>query len=214
MFGRKKEKKVKEAIKQHLHVVSETVYTMYESVRHYVAGDIKKSSELAFQTHQNESRADGLRRSIISDLYTGAFFPTVREDIIHYIAQQDNIADRAESCCDFIVAQRPYVPGEFADDLVKLATGNIETIKPLVDAVDNYFDDHKKIRENIKQVNTHEEELDALEWHLTERVFKSEELSLAQKIHLRELIFHVVHISDVTEDAADMLDSAVIKKSI
>ena len=59
-------------------------------------------------------------------------------------------------------------------------------------------------------MNTQEEEADTIEWHITRDVFTSE-LHLAQKIHIRELIFHVVCISDVIEDAADDLDIFMVK---
>jgi uncharacterized protein Yka (UPF0111/DUF47 family) len=97
---------------------------------------------------------------------------------------------------------------------MQLARASFDTLQPLQTALDKYFNDYKKIISCIKDVNTREEQADTIEWHLTEKVFQSDELSLAQKMHLREFLFHVVHISDVIEDTADMLDSVVIKKSI
>jgi predicted phosphate transport protein (TIGR00153 family) len=214
MFSRKKEKKVKQHIKEHLLIVSETVKSMVDTVDSYVNGKVEESRDRAFATHKLESEADSLRREIIATLYKGAFFPAIREDLINYIAKQDKIAGRAESCCDFIISQNPKVPKIFSERILQLARAAFETILPLEEAVENYFDDDEKVRIAIREVNTKEEEADTIEWHLTESIFQNKEISLAEKIHLRELIFHIAHVSDVIEDAADMLDSVVIKRSI
>jgi len=34
-------------------------------------------------------------------MYSGAYLPLLREDILHLLEQLDKIADGAESCCDF-----------------------------------------------------------------------------------------------------------------
>jgi len=213
-FSRKKEKKVKETIIEHLNVVNQTVNSMLATIESYVTGSFKEASDKAFNTHLLESKADALRRDIIASLYRGAFFPSIREDLINYIAKQDKIADRAESCCDFIISQKPKIPEKFSEDIIRLARATQETLMPMDEAVEHYFESDEKIRSAIREVNTKEEEVDTIEWHLTERIFQSDEISLAEKIHLREFVFHIVHISDVIEDAADMLDSVVIKRSV
>jgi predicted phosphate transport protein (TIGR00153 family) len=101
-FRGKKENKVKQTIKEHLQVVCQTVNSMMDTVESHVQGNFKEANDRAYNTHQLESKADILRREIIETLYKGAFFPAVREDLINYVAKQDKIADRAESCCDFI----------------------------------------------------------------------------------------------------------------
>ncbi|MFC2062158.1 TIGR00153 family protein [Elusimicrobiota bacterium] len=214
MFSTKKEKKVRENITQHLVIVCKTIKSMMDTIDSYLKGELEEVRKRAFQTHSLEGEADGLRRTVIEKLYAGAFFPAVREDLVNYIAKQDKIADSAESCCDFIISQKPNVPQQFAEDILKLAKLTCETLSPLEEAVENYFDDFKKIRTSIHEVNTKEEDVDTIEFHLTENIFKSEEISLAEKIHLREFIFHIAHVSDVIEDSADMLDSVVIKRSI
>lgn len=214
MFSRKKEKKVKQTIIDHLSVVCDTVNSMMCTIDNYVKGNYKEANDEAYKTHLAEGKADELRREIIETLYKGAFFPMVREDLVNYIAKQDKIADSAESCCDFIISQLPKVPEEFSEDLLRLSIATRETLFPLKDAVEHYFEDHKKIRSSIKEVNIKEEEADTLEWHLTEKIFQSKNIVLAEKMHLREFVFHIIHISDVIEDTADMLDSVVIKRSI
>ncbi len=215
IFNRKKEKKVIEEIKNHMKKVYSSVENMIITIEDYLDGNIKEAEKKAYQTHLFESEADRLRREIISHLYEGAFFPAIREDIINYVAKQDKIADSAESCCDFIITQKPKVPEKFKNDLINIARLTKETTLPLVKSTEEpYGKNSDKTREIIHMVNTKEEETDTLEWHLTEKIFQSKDISLAEKMHLREFVFHIVHISDLAEDTADMLDTVIIKESI
>lgn len=214
MFSRKKEKKVKQLIAEHISAVEQTVTSMVETVEKYVDNDFKQAREKSYNTHNMESKADSIRRELIAIMYKGAFFPSIREDLINFIAKQDKIADRAESCCDFLITQRPDVPGNFSEDLVSLARASYETLMPLKQAVQNYFEDSEKARSSIRTVNAKEEEADTVEWHLTEKIFQSQDLSLARKIHLREFVYHIVTVSDITENAADMLEAVIIKRNI
>ncbi len=214
MFSRKKEKKVQKLIKDHFEAVSETAKSMENTIESYLKKDLGNPGEFAYKTHEFESKADSLRREIIETLYKGAFFPSIREDLVNFVARQDNIADAAESCCDFIISQQPNVPKKYTNNILKLARASYETLPPLKKAVNHYFNNYKKVKKYIKDVNTKEENADTLEWHLTENIFKSDQISLAEKMHINEFVFHIAHISDIIEDAADMLDSVIIKKSI
>ncbi len=214
MFGRKKEKQVNQDIKKHLLVVIDTVKSMVDAVDAYLKGKTEESDSRAYATHNLESKADELRRKIIADMYKGAFFPSIREDLINYLARQDKVADSAESCCDFLIAQKPRVPEEFSSDILNIARLSYEAVIPLKKAVENYFQDNEAVRAAIHTVNCKEENADTVEWHLTEKIFLSKDLSLAEKIHLREFVYHLVHISDLAEDAADMLESVIIKRNV
>ncbi len=210
MFGRKKEKEVKKLILDHLEFVETAVEKMTAAAREYIDGNLKAAKDNGYQTHLVEKDADQKRREIIEKLHKGAFIPVFREDLIKFIAQQDKIADRAESCCDFFLTQRPDIPGKFRDEFEKLLLASAQTFSPYKMAITNMFSDYDIVKVKIKDVNTEEEETDTIEWHLTRDIFSSD-LSLAEKMHLREFIFHIVEISDTVEDAADDLDIVIVK---
>jgi len=210
MFGRKKENEVKVLISEHLGKVAKTVEKMTLSVQDYIKGSLDDAKENGYQTHLMEKDADEKRRTIIEKLHKGAFLPVFREDLIKLVAQQDKIADRAESCCDFCLTQRPEIPEEFRNKFEELLRASVETFKPYKEALDQMFVNYDIVKEKIKEVNAEEEKADTVEWHITRDIFTSA-LPLAQKIHIRDLIFHIVCISDVTEDAADDLDLFIVK---
>jgi len=211
MFGRKKEKEVKNLIFEHLKTVEETVFKMKEAMELYIKGDYESAKEISYQVHLLEGDADSKRREIIEKLHQGAFLPTIRQDIIKLIARQDKIADRSESCCDFCISQMPDVPEEFKERFIELLEVSVSTFSPYKEALENMFIDYKIVKEKIHSVNTVEEEADTLEWRLTKEIFSSN-LTLAHKMHLREYIFHIVSVSDIIEDAADALDIIIVKQ--
>ncbi|MCD6423736.1 MAG: TIGR00153 family protein [Elusimicrobia bacterium] len=213
MFGRKKEKEVKKLIMMHLEKVSIVLNSMQDSVKFYLDGKIKEAKESGYQTHLVEEEADSLRREIIEKLHKGAFLPAFREDLIGFVAQQDKIADRSESCCDFFLTQRPEVPEEFIEKFNELLQATVKTFSPYKEAIVSMFEDYEVVKRNIKNVNTFEEEADTVEWHLTRDIFSSK-LDLARKIHLRQFVFHIVEVSDVIEDAADNLDIFIVKYQV
>ncbi|MFH1957507.1 MAG: TIGR00153 family protein [bacterium] len=210
MFGRKKENEVKVLISEHLEKVSKTVEKMTLSVQDYIKGNIDDAKENGYQTHLVEKEADEKRRTIIEKLHKGAFLPVFREDLIKLVAQQDKIADRAESCCDFCLTQRPEIPGKFRKKFEELLSASVETFKPYKEALEQTFISYDIMKVKIKEVNTEEEKADTVEWHITRDIFTSD-MPLAQKIHLRDLVFHIVCISDIIEDAADDLDIFMVK---
>jgi len=212
-FGRKKEKEVRVLICQHLESVRATVEQMKLSMDEYLTGDIKNAKENGFQAHLMEKVADAGRREIIEKLHKGAFLPVFREDLIRLVAQQDKIADKAESCCDFFLTQRPEIPADFVEQFKELMSASALTITPYVKAIENMFSDYAIVKANIREVNSQEEKADMVEWHLTRDIF-CKDIPLAQKLHLRRLISHVVRISDVIEDAADDLDILMVKYQI
>lgn len=214
MVRKKHALQVEELFKKHIHLVKDTIESMVEVLRQYSAGNYEKARDRAYNVHLRESDADTVRRSLIETIYTGSFMPMVREDFIKYLSKQDKIADHAESVCDFIVTQRPKIPPDLCVELVRAAEGSKEALEHLRMAVKSFFTDFSTISEYIKKVNSAEEESDSIEWHLTEKIYSSDSLSLEEKLHLNSLVNLIGIIPDTVENAADMLDSMAVTKKV
>jgi uncharacterized protein Yka (UPF0111/DUF47 family) len=81
----------------------------------------------------------------------------------------------------------------------------------LEEGVANLSEDFSITREKVVQVHDIESELDDLEWELSCRIF-STDLALANKMHLRQLVDVIATISDIAEDAAEILETLIIKR--
>lgn len=198
---------------QHLEKVEECLESMKKTIEDYLGGNIDLAKENALKTHNLEGAADGLRRRIIEEFHKGAFLPALREDLIGLTLSVDKVADRAESTCDFIMLTRPDIPEEFKEDLRKITFNSITTFPALREAKKNLFKDFSLSREQTIEVHGLEARVDDDEWKMNRRIFTFE-LPLAQKMLLRDVVWHIASISDVIEDAADVLEVLIIKKQV
>ncbi|MBI3997864.1 MAG: DUF47 domain-containing protein [Armatimonadetes bacterium] len=211
LFGRGKEAEVRALLLQHLDKVGECVARTRGVLEDYLAGRLEQAKAGALEVDHLETQADELRRSVIDLLYRGALLPIARPDIHEYIERMDMIADTAEITCDFLLGQRPEIPGDYAETLLHIDTLTMEAFAALHDAVTNYFSigDEGLIRERLTKVGITESTIDDIEWKLTRQIFTSA-LPLAAKIHLNQFIENLTEISDQMEDTGDRLEVLLI----
>ena len=209
----KKEKQVNELILKHLKTVDKCLKISLKAVEEYLSANIGEAKRLAIKVDEIETATDYIRHKIVSRMYSGAFLPLLREDILHLVEHLDKIADGAEACCDFFLDQRPDIPEEMKLDFAKIMKNSISAFTPLKEAIGPFFMDKidvQAIREKTKQSGIIESAVDKEEWDITRDIFKTE-LDYGHKIHLKLCLNSIVEISDRAEDAADALEVMIIK---
>ncbi|NOR10091.1 MAG: DUF47 family protein [Desulfovibrionaceae bacterium] len=212
----KKEKEVIDLIIEHLDQIDACLATALKTVETYLSGDIPEAKALAIEVDHMEAQADFIRRRIWDKLYSGAYFPVIREDIYMIIERLDKLADAAEACCDFFLDQRPEIPQDMRQLFLQVTQESFAIIGPLKEGVLHYFEGKgtvDTIREKAKKVGLKESDVDKLEWDLTRVIFTSS-LEHAHKIHLRLCLDTIVEVSDRGEDAADRLELATMKSRV
>ena len=215
MFYRK-EKQVNELILKHLEEVNKCLKTALKTIEEYLKSNIEEAKLLAIKVDQIETETDSVRRDIIGKLYSGAYLPSLRSDILHLVEHLDKIADGAEACCDFFLDQRPEIPQEMKSNFLKVMERSISAFVPLKKAIGSFFTDKfdiETIRERTKEVGIIESAVDKEEWDITRDIFKTK-LDCGHKLHLKLCLESVVGISDRAEDAADELEIIIIKGGI
>lgn len=207
LFGQGREKEVRALLFQHLDKVGECVARTCDVLYDYLAGRLDGAKAGAINVDHLETEADQMRRSVNDLLYRGAFLPIFRSDIHDFVERMDMIGDMAETTCDFLLGQRPEIPGEYGDSLKQILALTQDAYAALHDAVTTFFSspDEKIIRERLTTVGMTESTIDDVEWKLTRQIFTSN-LSLANKIHLNQFIETLTEISDQIEDTGDRLE--------
>jgi len=209
----KKEKQVNELILKHLEEVDKCLNTALKTVEEYLSSNVEKAKSLAINVDEIESETDYIRHEIVGRLYSGAYLPSLRSDILHLVEHLDKIADGSEACCDFFLDQRPEIPKEMRSNFLKIMERSISTFVPLKEAIDSFFMDKfdiETIRKKTEEVGVIESSVDKEEWDITRDIFKGE-LDYGHKIHLKLCLESIVEISDRAEDAADELEIIIIK---
>ena len=213
MWGKREEKKVMALIEEHLIKVGESLQSMLSAMEDYLQGRIHAAESRASKANRTESEADGIRREIADRLHQGAFLPIFREDVMQLVGMVDRMASQAEYCCNFIMIQHPEVPDALIDDFLKLARDSVAILSPLQKGVTNLSEDFSITRAKVTEVHTAESDVDELEQELSRRIF-STDLTLARKMHLQHLIDVIAKITDMAEDAAEVLESLIVKKQV
>ena len=86
---------------KHLEKVNECLKTALKPVEEYLSSNLEEVKLLAIKVDHIETGTDSIRHVIIGKLYSGAYLPSLRSDILHLVEHLDKIADGAEACCDF-----------------------------------------------------------------------------------------------------------------
>ena len=209
----KKEKEVIGDMIEHINAVEACAKTALRAIEIYLEGDTSESGALSRKVDDIETQADTIRYGIWDKLYSGAYLPTLREGVYKLVEGMDKVANAAEACCDFFLAQRIEIPDELKPHFIRVTRESFGIVVPLRDAMLSYIEgkvDVKSVREKATQMGMTESNVDQMEWELTRQIFSSS-LEYAHKIHLKLCLDHIVEIADRAENAADQLELQTMK---
>jgi len=184
-----------------------------EGVKAYVTGD-----QEAFQNHlkkidEHENKADALQRSIENDMIVHSILPQQRSDMVKLLWQLDEIIDTAKGSLFEFYIEMPHIPASLVDDFISLSEVSANAAEELVPAARAFFRQPDQVREKLLKVYFFEKETDKAAFQLKKKVFhEMNELSLAEKAHLRYITHHIENISDTAQDAADLLESMAMRQ--
>jgi predicted phosphate transport protein (TIGR00153 family) len=186
-----------------------------EGVRAYVTGD-----QEAFQNHlkkidEHENKADALQKSIENDMIVHSILPQQRSDMVKLLWQLDEIIDTAKGSLFEFYIEMPHIPASLVDDFISLSEVSANAAEELVPAARAFFRQPNQVREKLIKVYFFEKETDKAAFQLKKKVFhEMNDLSLAEKAHLRYITHHIENISDTAQDAADLLESMAMRQML
>lgn len=209
-FG-KKEAEIIKLFKEHLGAIDETLSALggfFDAIKENNSTSFDIYSE---GVHSSESQADHKRRDMESAMYSGAFLPNFRGDLLGLSETFDKVANKAEAVVDEIVLQHLVIPAEFIDNFKELVSLSHETFKSARSAAENLFEDMDNIDEFVKKTEKLEHDEDESERALIKRIFDTG-LSLAEKRELRQLALTIGSIANNAEDCSDRIRIIVLKR--
>ncbi|MBN1996403.1 DUF47 family protein [candidate division KSB1 bacterium] len=211
-----KEKKVRENIEEHLAAIGRCVGAAMEGVSFW----LDKKTENLYEKFQivssQEHKADFLRREIYQQLGDGAFLPILRGDIHHFVQIVDELGGDAKEVIKIIVFEKIKFVGEL-EDIQAIVEITEKQTAILLDLGKTFFDKHQvqaeELRKHLADITNLEQKIDILENKSIAKIFDSS-LPLAQKLHLKQFVTQLVHISDQVQDIADSLSELNVKMQI
>ncbi|MBN2356743.1 TIGR00153 family protein [candidate division KSB1 bacterium] len=217
MFTSKKEKTVREKVQSHFDQTGQCLEATHETFMAFLAGQMDKAEVAYDRVEQTERAGDQLRREIYRLLGEGAFLPILRADLHKIVALVDDLAGLAEDFSDMIMGEQPTLPAEFHGAFTDIFKRTLEQFDDLKELMQDYFSDAARsantLNEKINHVSRMEHEIDQIEWEITVSLFGSR-LSLAEKLHLKQLLTQLSRLSNRIEDIGDTLAELLVKLQV
>lgn len=126
------------ALSQHLEKVMECVDLVIPILHAALAGDMVRAKEIAEQIFALEQEADEIKIELRDSLPKAKMLPVARPDLLAYLNQQDNLADKAEDLAMMLTVRAVKVPEEtcnsnFNDELLGLAEKAVSSAKKVAE---------------------------------------------------------------------------------
>lgn len=160
-----------------------------------------------------ESENDSFRRSVENDLYAHMLLPDMRSDILRLMEGCDKIINKYESNLLLMSVEQPMWIKELSGKLIEMVEADVECVGALMAGVKDFFEG-KDVSQYTLRVYHYEHMVDKLAFSLKEMIFNNKKLDLAHQLQLKEFVYHIEKISDITEDMADVLKIMAVKHLI
>jgi predicted phosphate transport protein (TIGR00153 family) len=209
-FGRMKA--LESEVDQFLDQITTGTLCMREALRAYLSGDDEDFQRRLEMVREYEHRADELRKSVESTLYTYSLIPESCADVMGLLEHLDDVIDCAKHILEDFEVQIPDVEVGFLDQFADLTSKSVHAVEHVVEAARCFFRDESRLRDCIVKVEFYESEVDRAGLRLKKMIYESE-MDLARKHHLRYFADALGSLSDIAEAVGERLVIASIKRS-
>lgn len=210
----KKELEIVNLVREHLEKVSTTLVSLKNLLEAYLSQQFDRITELAEEVREFEHEADVVRRKVENIMYSGAFLPNFRGDLLGIIEAADKVANKAEYVADLLEIERPYIPDSLNEEIKTLLDRSIETYDALKQAIEYLFIDLNRVMEFVDATEVKEHQVDGIERDLLRKIFSLQDISHGQKMHLKDLIRSLADIADRAEDCSDRVQIVSLKRRV
>lgn len=211
-----KSSEIMELVGDHSEVVL-SCFSKYEEAIEDIFGGCDKGAieSYANQLRSLESQADEVRHQIIKSLLEGGLLVDSRKSLMHVIEETDRVADITENIIQSIYLQRIDIPKFMHEPILKMSKVTRKQLELLIETVKKVVHKYKikEMSKVIQEIEVLESEVDDIQQGLTKQLFE-QELELAKKMQLKELIEFVGLMSDTIEDISDQIEIIMMARKV
>jgi predicted phosphate transport protein (TIGR00153 family) len=172
------------------------------------------SQEKLQQILEVKERANNLRRSIGTLLYTEMLIPDARGDVLRLIGELYELLDKIGNNFETLLIEQPKSSGDDYrqgfEELIAIATKSVQMI---VVAARAFFRNPTVVRDHIHEVRVYESEADKVALRLKKKIFGSD-LPYEIKAQLRDAVNAIDELADKAELIGDHLSIFAIKRAL
>ncbi|MFH1406879.1 MAG: DUF47 family protein [Candidatus Omnitrophota bacterium] len=202
-IGRRRELNALQQVLKHLDKVVEAVLETQKAIEAFIRRDSAGVKEAIKCIAADEHEADVLRRGLMNQLTEGTFMPADREDMMHLINSQDNVADFAHTVGRTLALFDDFLPDEISKNLTGFIAIDVKAVNKLKEAVGYLIDKEcDKALTACDEIEDMEEQGDDAKRELLRIVLRAK-LDAAMLLLSRDLIEAIEEIADRIEDSGD-----------
>ena len=200
---------------EHTRRVHRTVELIRPLLEAYLSEDWARCEELHDEISRREHEADVQKNEIREKLPKSLFLPVDRGDVLHYLKEQDAIADAVEDLAVMLTLRAIQTPEdlkprilEFADQVILTSEELGEAASELGDLFEASFGgpEVEKVMEMVKDVNDQEWEADKQQRRVTRSLLEHEDGLDAVEVMLWMRILEVLgRVANHAENTGDLL---------
>ena len=194
--------------------VSEAGLLFKAGVDAYLSDNIESFEKKKEDIIEAEHDGDALRRDLEETLYVQTLIPESRGDVLELLENMDGLLDRFKGALWKFDIERPQLIKELDEDFGELTRIVVEAVEAMVRSSRAFFKDISSVADHIHKVPYWETQSDKIASKLQHTIFRQENLSLSEKLQLRDFVKHIDKIADRAEDVSDKLRIYVIKRSL
>jgi hypothetical protein len=207
-----REKQIQAKLDQYFDALRQIGCRQREALNGYLDQDEQSFTELLEAINALESRLDGIRRDIETEIYGRRLLPDTRDDVLGLLEGIDKIPNRIQSVTRNLQLQNVDIPSLLKGDLRQLSDQIVEAIQILIKICYAFLSKPAEVRGLVSQLSRLEHEADLVEERAIAVVFDAPDLELAHKIQLQGLIDRIGSMCDLAEDVGDRLVVASLKR--
>lgn len=202
-------------LNRHTEQVHEAVEGIRPLMEAFMAGDHARTVEMSKRISSLEHEADLTKEEIRSHLPKSLYLPVDRGDLLSFLKEQDNIADRAEDLGELVsLRETPTVPEmrepvlAFVDQVIRTSESGYDASRELTVLQEASFRgaEANKVLELVRRVGHEEWQADKLERKALKALFAHEnELDPVSVTVWINILAALDRIADHAENTADIL---------
>ncbi len=207
-----KTKKIELEIEDYLDLVEKGGMTYKQGMKYYFEKRTEEFETKLAELRKIEEDGDSLRRIIETKLYIKTLIPESRGDVLGLLEHTDKVLNIIEASLLEFSVEIPDVIESQQALFLDLADNAIECVNNTVGGIRSYFRNLDAVRDYINKVQFYRNETNRLAENIKRNIFRTPDLDLSQKIHMRYFSYHIERIAEEAEDVCDRLSIATIKK--
>ncbi len=209
----KKEREVIFLLEKHLDEIKEWLKVSAEALSSYLSDDFEKIKYVLLMKNEIQTSLEAARQEIWNKLCNGAYFPTIRGDLLGIVKSVGRIADAATTSCETFSLLQPEMPIKIKNQFSTMVPIAFHLFGPIHESILYYLrgdDVLKIIRKNVDEFLRKMAELNIVESDLKHQIYSSA-LDNWQKSNLNDCLESISIVSSQANETKDKIQQIIVK---